>query len=329
MTKKTVFISDFHLTDEASYAGQPHPYNKISTQQIQNTANFLTYIGQRPKEFERVVLLGDILDLWTVPYSLPPSSIAAVVGAKQNAPIFKVLNLLNSAGIEVVYVAGNHDDCVKGPFDTGRLKVVKEYRDGTILGYHGHENCLFNGPDPKGRNSFGYYITRVAAGVTLKTGKDFPSEAAMLIKNRDQLLKIPRQGLTTTVWNVVTDEAEMGGGDVFNGAPVPNTVDTVRSAYASLYSDRHGDADQIAAEFDPYYSMFGGNARLCICGHSHRHVFSSLSDHYMLYMNVGAWCYESESYFGVTWTDDAGVWGALYRWTNNGIRKVNAACVPK
>jgi UDP-2,3-diacylglucosamine pyrophosphatase LpxH len=333
-SKKTVYLSDFHMTDEASFSAKPYPYGKMTATQAQRVASFLAWVGQRPKEFERVVLLGDIVDLWTVPHCCTPPTVESIIQAKQNAPIMKVLPLLMEAGIKVVYTQGNHDNGTAME-DFGRyvkgIELDNQYCpvESPICAEHGHHRCLFNGTDPRMRPSLGEFIARASATSTMKTGKGFPSEAAMLIKNREELVEIPKIGLVTCVWDAVVKEAKLKPTDVFVDPKFPNpwSVDGVGKAYYNLYYEFGEGVDSVLCEFDPYYGAFEEGETIYIAGHSHNHVFGTYFNGTLVYINTGAWCCDNECYFAVTWKEGGATWASLQKWTSSGPKPVNSASV--
>jgi len=326
--KKTLFISDLHMTDAASFSAKPHPYGKLTPLQAARVVQFCNWVYEHRTEFGELVLLGDIIDLWTCPCDATPPTVKSVLAAKHNKAIVTALQRLIDNKVLVTYIPGNHDITVNKPFLSGMVLASKwTWPDTDVaLGRHGHEDCLFNGKDPKGRLPLGYYVCRAAATRTCQTGASFPSPASMLIKHRDDMLQIPRVGLVTTVWNVVAEEAKLTDSEPIDMVPDRSpTVAGIRTDYATLYRDRKGNADQLLTEFDPYYGAFG-TEKLFVCGHSHEHRFAQMMENKLLYLNTGAWCCDDQTYFAAVWPEAKRMYGSLWHW-DTAAHEVNTGSV--
>jgi UDP-2,3-diacylglucosamine pyrophosphatase LpxH len=154
--EKVVVLSDIHIGDNS-----PTVWYQASVHE-QYLVGILDWVAQESLISE-VVLLGDIVDFWTYPFSTPPPTFEAISAANPNVfgPHGALARLLDAKGGAVTYVEGNHDFGVTAA-DVARItspggyKVRfggSEYRvDGQgnqgILFSHGHAYTMFNAPDP-------------------------------------------------------------------------------------------------------------------------------------------------------------------------------------
>jgi UDP-2,3-diacylglucosamine pyrophosphatase LpxH len=117
MKYKTVFISDIHL---GSFNSNP-----------EKIMDFL-----KENEFEKIYLVGDIVDLWAIKRKVHWKT-------KHNKFVQKILKL--SKTIPIIYIVGNHDielqAFVGENFGNIQIKERDIYND--ILVIHGHQ---FDGP---------------------------------------------------------------------------------------------------------------------------------------------------------------------------------------
>ncbi|HEY1550948.1 MAG TPA: hypothetical protein VGG28_24135, partial [Kofleriaceae bacterium] len=105
---------------------------------------------------------------------------------------------------------------------------------------------------------------------------------------------------------------------------------TVRAMFQNLVNewDTHRNTNAITAimnEWDPFYEMEVGQAKINIAGHSHHHKFSYNQD-YGMYLNLGSWC-DDAAYFGKTWVDNDCngnqiLYGQLFSWDGNQAQPV-------
>jgi predicted phosphodiesterase len=183
--KKVVFISDIHLSADASTSWM---YEHIGP-----LANYLHALKAR-HDVSELVILGDLLDDWMVPIEDAPTSFAEILGADHNQPVVTALQeICENSSIKVTYVTGNHDLL---SFETeAKLLIEKTFRDIVInsddpgLGAytlddvlwaeHGHRYTLFNAPDIWSHSGshlpLGYFITRLVASQSQAEGTIYTS----------------------------------------------------------------------------------------------------------------------------------------------------------
>jgi UDP-2,3-diacylglucosamine pyrophosphatase LpxH len=195
----TIFISDLHLGDERSLRGLPgrergrasscRPYGQLRAN-VPLVARFLR-AQLASADVERVVILGDLFDGWTIPTDLDPALSSSSCpyyrrsfDAAWNAPILNALRGLAESH-RLTCVPGSHDMTVICPdfarFTDKYLPGVDYrlgadldghvYRDGHLVAEHGHEYDPFcatdlwtlKPPSMPRRLPLGYYISRVVA----------------------------------------------------------------------------------------------------------------------------------------------------------------------
>lgn len=110
-SSKTLILSDIHL---GSRGCKPKPLLKTLNEE----------------NFDRLILVGDILDIWLLnSFKYFPKEHVLVLN--------KILNL--SKSIPVIYLTGNHDDMLRKytPFESGNIILVDEYTENEIYFVHG------------------------------------------------------------------------------------------------------------------------------------------------------------------------------------------------
>src|SRR5262249_32360561 len=127
--------------------------------------------------FQEVILLGDLVDTWTYPPSVPPPSMADIIAANPNVlgsggALAKVVKAVP----KVTFLLGNHDGTLT-PTDitalqksVGPVELVDPVRvltgtSGRRTAFsHGHLWTMFNAPDeraPYGDSlPVGHFVTR-------------------------------------------------------------------------------------------------------------------------------------------------------------------------
>ncbi len=99
---KTIFISDLHLAD----SDDPR------------TIKFLSFMDREQSELERLIVGGDLFDLWIGDKGIFFSKYQTILNK---------LSELRQKGIEIVYLEGNHDFSLSKYFsDTLKIHVVPE-----------------------------------------------------------------------------------------------------------------------------------------------------------------------------------------------------------
>jgi hypothetical protein len=305
----TLVISDLHLsTHEARHSG----YSWISDTHTSRLIRFLR--SDTVLSADRLVLAGDVLDLWAHPIDRTPPKAAAVI--EDNRPVADALRAVR----QVVYIPGNHDMDVTGADAAALLPAGHAFGSrfdiGALHVRHGHEQALFNGPDPVGRRyPLGYYLTRIATTGVLRGNPAQTMDVWTILKNGSEVLRaLAGKPLAECVFDVVCAAAGVGLSEKIHmpdGSCVISVGD-IRDTYADLVTEWNRkpecvDADDaILAEWDPWYALETADApRLTVMGHSHAPLTSELpdADQPEAYLNTGAWCLDSDPTFAKVWTE--------------------------
>lgn len=167
-----IAISDVHLgTDRPTVWFQPELH-------LPYLVHLLDWVVDQADHVRELVLLGDIVDLWTYPCEEQPPTFADIVATHPavfglEGALARVLDALDGA---VTYVPGNHDMGVTGD-DVALVASPGGHRlrlhDGVpyvpasgIAMAHGHHFTLFNAPAtraPWAPLPVGYFITRAVS----------------------------------------------------------------------------------------------------------------------------------------------------------------------
>jgi UDP-2,3-diacylglucosamine pyrophosphatase LpxH len=176
-----VALSDVHLgTDTPTTWYQRHHHEPF-------LVHLLEWVLANADAISELVLLGDIVDLWTYPNDVVPPTFADIAACHPRilGPDGLLTEALDALGGAVTYVPGNHDmgitdadlAIVARPGSSHRISVVDELphyplrrTDGTVdtrlALAHGHHFTLFNAPDvdsPWAPLPLGYFVTRAVA----------------------------------------------------------------------------------------------------------------------------------------------------------------------
>jgi hypothetical protein len=179
--RHVVTLSDVHLGTDAPTAWyQRHLHEPF-------LAHLLEWVLANAPAISELVLLGDIVDLWTYPNDQVPPTFADIAACHPRilGPDGLLAEVLDALGGAVTYVPGNHDmgittadlAGVARPGSPHRIGVVDELPhyplrrpDGTVdtrlAMAHGHHFTLFNAPDVDGPWAplpLGYFVTRAVA----------------------------------------------------------------------------------------------------------------------------------------------------------------------
>ncbi len=201
MAKNRIMIlSDIHIGIDAQsnwYQSTIHQDMLIqSLKWAQNPAN----------NVRELVLLGDLVDLWTYPPGITPPSFEDVIGSPVNTKIFgptgELAETVNALGRDnVVYVNGNHDMTVTADQihsaispDVKVMPMEQPYYvpalgPRTIFMTHGHIYSLLcatdyiNPPDNWNHLPLSYFITRMSALLSNIECKKQNVENAAWLKN--------------------------------------------------------------------------------------------------------------------------------------------------
>lgn len=142
MDKKVLVISDVHLSDQRAVDGGWAWFNERRSQFIA----FLHSVASKSDEIGTLVVAGDLFDEWVAPMYVSPyqnlngeevrtESEHFQVLVRDNADVLDAFRQVRNAGIELVYVPGNHDlTCTKEDFDTYLPGLFTQARDAFGVG---------------------------------------------------------------------------------------------------------------------------------------------------------------------------------------------------
>jgi len=318
MQMKKWFVSDVHIgldfKPDPKHPGY-HDYNWLSDKERAEFASFIQ-AAIDDKEPLQLILLGDTFDNWVCPVDRMPPSFEEIFTAPCNTQIVTLLNTLCSTPDKEVYILpGNHDmglteEIVKNAFPkmvfAGSANNDSCFMSGRLRAEHGSAHTLFNSPDPMNnpgtRLPLGYFITRVVATRTNRTGKSNRE----VVKYIDDLLEaIGPQTLSQSVFEAVLEEAKLAENtEILMHEPCGKiTAAEVKKKYAGLY-DQWASAKGSGPAFKAMMAEIGylGDIadRLCkkkgtnlvVFGHSHEWVLDKdswfVDDR--IYANCGCWC---------------------------------------
>lgn len=202
---RAVVISDVHIGD-----GTPTVWYQKSVHEpyLATILDYVIDMGTKEEESIReLVLLGDIVDLWTYPPDVTPPTVSAIIAANPNilGPTGKLaaaVKAVQARGGAVTFVRGNHDASLThddinalagGEITLGDHVLTLTDSAGkrkTTLS-HGHLWTMFNAPDLTSTKAkewnnlpLGHFVTRTFAyqmAHSLKQGQtvaDLPNQGA-------------------------------------------------------------------------------------------------------------------------------------------------------
>ncbi len=172
---KIVVLSDIHIGD-----GGPTCWYQSAVHE-RHLLGILEWVIDHRDEVRELVLLGDVVDLWTYPFGQRPPEFAAIVAANPrlfgaHGAFSQVLDALDGA---VTWIPGNHDMGIT-PAEAAIIRSQRGHTlrlidgllyqplgpDPRVLMSHGHHHTLFNAFDPHspwaGLPS-GHFVTRAVA----------------------------------------------------------------------------------------------------------------------------------------------------------------------
>lgn len=188
----TAVISDIHLNDQRSMDGKWSWF-------IDNQPYLIEYLDnliENKDKYKELVLLGDLFDEVVTPIPLPTFAVnglpvsekdylRAIANVNENKEVLDKIKEVQSAGIQVIYVPGNHDsgvdeDLLHEFFGSGAKFVsdvqgLGSYISSDMLMEHSHRYDAICSPDPYSNigiddvtqdNAFmgiQYFSTRIAA----------------------------------------------------------------------------------------------------------------------------------------------------------------------
>ncbi|HEX7840807.1 MAG TPA: hypothetical protein VF469_25190 [Kofleriaceae bacterium] len=319
---KRVFISDVHMSSGAAVTPPPgqHAYGWLSPAKAKRLGAFLK--SDELTDCRQLFLVGDIVDTWICPHDVKPPTAIEILDAPHNRPVVEGLKAFAAKpGNWIYWIEGNHDAGAGAEaahhiapnvsFVTGGLD------DPPLYIHHGHENSLFNAPDPAGREfPLGYYISRFVATAAARGLAPVGLNLQLIWKKRDELLAFVKgQPLAVSVLNAVCDAAHINPNSPDEHVVMPDgskpLVSKIREQYQNLTDDwEHSGLgswkDALACEWDPFYSMGASSDCIYIMGHSHGWFpGGSPGMASTRYRNLGAWC-GKEAHYATSYLEDAG-----------------------
>lgn len=190
-----VVLSDIHIGDTTPTTWYQPPVHDPYLSAI------CQWVIDRAETVAEVVLLGDIVDVWTIPPDVRPPTFERIFSANPQifGPAGYFGRLLDALDGRVTYLPGNHDMGVTDA-DVGRIVSAGGHRmrfapgpyrpaaagRGIVLA-HGNAGTMFNAPDETSRWGtlpVGHFITRMVAGAWArrlppgKTVADLPDQGA-------------------------------------------------------------------------------------------------------------------------------------------------------
>ncbi|MGB8247645.1 MAG: hypothetical protein HGB27_02905 [Chlorobiaceae bacterium] len=257
MKKQVVVLSDIHIGDNSPtcwYQSAIHDEYLITV---------LDAIADNAAAVRELVLLGDVVDMWTYPFDAVPPTFAEITAKNpaifsQKGVLARVLDALDGA---VTYIPGNHDMAVTEADVASitspgghRLRYARQFYnpagDSRVLMTHGHEFTLFNAPDPATMWAplpVGHFVTRSVATYWkshLKPGQNVSDLKDQGYPNGIDVLSIIKHALKSL--DVSLSDALIDGIagklGISESAPIritehqTTTLSGVKQAYKSLFS---------------------------------------------------------------------------------------------
>lgn len=304
--KRRIYIGDIHMTSAVSHSpgGGMKPWAWLDPPRAAALAGFLR--SERLREFDELVLLGDVFDQWLYPFDVKPPSLREIVDAPQNAPIRDAFRALASAGFPVTYLRGNHDLSVT---EAELADVMPGWRwipgvlsEPGLRVSHGHEGALFNGPEPRGKPlPFGYFITRIVAHATAHGVVKPGFNLTTLLGSVDEVLALASG--QTSLGAAVFDRcfemvAKVPGVSLATSLAMPDggalTLGEVKQVFSSLWQDwkAHCGDPRVAleTEFDPWNVLPSTPRLVHINGHKHDRTWNYDEGLQRVYLRPGAIC---------------------------------------
>jgi UDP-2,3-diacylglucosamine pyrophosphatase LpxH len=191
---QVVVLSDIHIGDTMPTTWyQPAVHDRY-------LEAICAWIIERADTVAEVVLLGDVVDFWTVPADRRPPTFAAILQA--NPQIFGPTGffgrLLDAVAGRVTYLPGNHDMGITAA-EVSQIVSPAGHRmryhpgpyhpaaNAEVVLAHGNSSTMFNAPDPTSPWAglpVGHFVTRMVASAWArrlppgKTVADLPDQGA-------------------------------------------------------------------------------------------------------------------------------------------------------
>lgn len=216
VNKKVVVISDLHMNDKRANDGGWGWLKERRSALI----SFLKDIAKKNNEYSTLVVAGDMFDEWVSPMDQDPYQNTRKEGdffkilVNDNKDVLDAFREVKSAGVNLVYVPGNHDlTCTAEDFDANLPGLFTQARDAFGLGAytpvdmpevvieHGHRYDYSNMPNPistpGGYLPAGYVVSKYASTVALNKqgGGSSSGSTGELFGDLETLLQNPLAGM--------------------------------------------------------------------------------------------------------------------------------------
>lgn len=208
---KVVVLSDVHIGIDAPTNWYQSSVHETRLQQI------LGWVIENADEIQELVLLGDLVDIWTYPPTTEPPTMFDIIAAQPRTlgDGGSLQAAFNALGGNVSYILGNHDgtltatDIAVLQETVGNITVVDDYialytgtgGQTTVLS-HGQYWTMFNAPDPSspwGTLPLGHFVTRALCYQLQNTLK--PGQTVASLKGWGA----PDQIDSSTLYNLIYD----------------------------------------------------------------------------------------------------------------------------
>ncbi len=325
MPTRRVIISDVHLSAAAAVAppsGQPYAW--CMPDHVERLAAFLR--SPMMTGADKLIIAGDFIDAWICPIDVRPPLLEDVIAAPHNAPVMDAIrSFAELPGRETIYVPGNHDMAMTA--DIAKLihpRVVfgSHYDEAPLRVRHGHEESLFNAPDPTGRTEpLGYWMSRFSAtGINRGRGQVSADFWTILQSGPELAAALAVHALTDAVFDVTLSATGLTVADRCT-TPWGSTIGVgeLRATFANLMQDWSASRPSSAltavlCEWNPYNAIPVGKQHLHVVGHSHQRLMSTHPS-YGAYFNTGTWCSAADAATFVVVEDaEGGMTGQVFDW---------------
>ncbi len=176
-----VVLSDVHIGDNS-----PTNWYQASVHEPR-LVELLDWVVDHASEIRELILLGDLVDIWTYPPDVEPPTMAQIIAANPNTlgPGGALARAVAALPGQVTLLLGNHDgqltqadlDALYGAvgqlnFVPGGVHTVTGDSGASTTFAHGHLWTMFNAPDPNSpwnELPVGHFVTRAFAYHLQKT----------------------------------------------------------------------------------------------------------------------------------------------------------------
>lgn len=205
--RSAAVLSDIHI-------GIDHPTNWYqTTAHEERLVALLDWVADNAGDIRELILLGDLVDIWTYPPDMLPPTMAEIIAAnpKTLGPEGALKRAVDALPGQVTFLLGNHNGQITqqdladlyasvGPlnFVEGGVYTLTGDSGAATTFAHGHHGTMFNAPDPNspwGTMPIGHFVTRAFSHYLMKilppgqTAADLPNMGSPNGFNLEKLLK--------------------------------------------------------------------------------------------------------------------------------------------